>query len=453
MNQITEDVFEQSKRSHKKERKNDNLKKKKGKLKKLLVLLAIFIMNGLGFMNAVYATSIDSANLYAVGDCGSLLKYKGAVVKVSYIQYSNNGMDYPAYCMDKTKPGAETGSYTVSIQEAIKDVGLWRRVINGYPYKTLEELGVASKEEAFTATKQAIYCYIHGNNPQDYEGIGEAGQRTLQAMNRIINHANNSQETKISSTLQIRNLENEWKQDEMDKQYASKVFEVKANGTIKNYSIQITKENAPNMGGIKLTDMQNKEKSLFAPNEKFKVLVPLKNMTETGAFKLTVEGEVQTKPVLYGRAPNSNYQDYALTALTYEDGTGEKSDEYPKNETEIIILKKDEKTKEKLENTEFQLLDENKKVVYADLKTDKEGKIQIKHLIPGKYYIKETKAKEGYELYDQLIELQVSLHEQYTVTIHNNKQEKPKIEINKKVKNKEVSAMTTTRKILPVTGM
>ena len=80
------------------------MKKKKSKLKKIFIILTIFIMNGLGFMNAVYATSVNSADLYAVGDCGELLKYKGGVVKVSYVQYSHDGVDYPAYCMDKTKP-------------------------------------------------------------------------------------------------------------------------------------------------------------------------------------------------------------------------------------------------------------------------------------------------------------------------------------------------------------
>lgn len=421
-------------------------------MKKILMILAIFIINGLGFMNAVYATSIQSANLYAVEDCGTLLKYKGAIVKVSYIQYSHNGVNYPAYCMDKTKPGAETGSYAVSVQEAINDVGLWRRIINGYPYKTIKQLGVANEKEAFTATKQAIYCYIHGNNPQDYEGIGKAGERTLDAMYKIINNANQSNETKISSTIQINKIQNEWKQDEIDKQYVSKVFDVTANATIKNYKITLTKENAQNIGGIKLTDMQNKERNEFDPNEKFKILIPLKNMTEAGTFKLTVEGQVQTKPVLYGRAPNSSYQDYALTTGTYEDGTGEKKDEYPENETKIIILKKDEKTKEKLENTEFELLDENKKVIYSDLKTNKDGKIEIKHLIPGKYYLRETKAKEGYKIYDELIDLQIALHEQFTVTVNNNKEEKPKIEVDKKVKNKEVNSTTKTRKVLPVTG-
>ena len=102
---------------------------------------------------------------------GNLLKYKGTTVKVSYIVYENDGIQYPAYCMDKTKPGAETGEYVVNIYNAINDVKLWRYVINGYPYKSIEELGVANSKEAFTATKQAIYCYIHGNNRWDYTGI------------------------------------------------------------------------------------------------------------------------------------------------------------------------------------------------------------------------------------------------------------------------------------------
>lgn len=345
--------------------------------------------------------------------------------------------------------GVETDSYSVSVQEAIKDVGLWRRIINGYPYKSIEELGVANKEEAFTATKQAVYCYIHGNNPGDYEGIGEAGARTLNAMYKIIDSANHSEETKMSSTIEINKETNEWKQDEIEKQYVSKVFYVTANATIKDYTIEIKKEKAENIGGIKVTNMQNEERQQFSANEKFKVLVPIKNMTETGSFRLTVEGKVQTKPILYGVAPDSVHQDYALTAATYEDGRGEKSDEYPENETKIIIIKEDEETKERLENTEFELLDENKKVVYSDLKTDKEGKIQINHVIPGKYYLRETQAREFYKLYEEPIELQVALHEQYTITVSNKQEEKPKIEIDKKTKSKEVNART----MLPVTGM
>lgn len=435
----------------KKERKKKKLKKKKSKIKKLVIIIAILIMNGLGFMNAVYATSMQSAQLYAIGDCGALLKYKGGVVTVSYVQYTNEGINYPAYCLDKTKPGAETESYRVTIDKAINDVGLWRRIINGYPYQTIEQLGVANKEEAFTATKQAIYCYIHGNNPNDYEGIGEAGARTLNAMHQIINNANQSNETKMSSTIEIQKIQEEWKQDEIEKEYVSKVYHVKANAPLNNYKITIARENAQDIGGIKITDLQNKERNEFAPKEKFKVLVPIRAMKQTGTFQLTVEGQVQTKPVLYGLAPSNNFQDYALTTITYEDGIGQKSDEYPENETKIIILKEDEKTKQRLENTEFELLDENKKIVYADLKTDANGKIEIKHLLPGKYYLRETKAKEGYERYEEAIELQVSLHEQYTITVNNNSKEEPKVTIEKTAKSKKISASSVKK--LPVTGM
>lgn len=269
-------------------------------------------------------------------------------------------------------------------------------------------------------------------------------------MNTIIENANNSNETKVSSSIQINKFEKEWKQDEIDKNYVSKIYEVTANANIKSYKIAIYKENAQKVEDIKIVDSQNKEKGEFKANEKFKVLVPIKNMTEIGNFKLKVEGKVQTKPILYGIAPDSKYQDYALTAETYEDGSGEKSDEYPKNETKIIIVKQNQKTKEKIEGVEFELLDENKNIVYSDLKTNQEGKTEINYLIPGKYYIKETKAKEGYEIYDELIEIVITLQEQYTVTVNNTPKEKNKIEIEKNEKSKEISS--TTRKKLPVTG-
>lgn len=451
MSQITEDVYKQLRAMI--ERKNDNLKKIKNKMKKLFIILGIFFINGLVFINSVYASSMSSANLYSIEDCGQLLKYKGNIIKVSYVQYSHDGVDYPAYCMNPNKPGVETQSYSVSVQEAVNDVGLWRRVINGYPYKTIEELGVVNKEEAFVATKQAIYCYLYGNSIDDYEAIGEAGERTLRAMRMIIDNANNSKETKLSSSIEIQEITNEWVQDKIDNQYASKTYKVTANTQLKDYQITITKENGEQIQGIKVTNEQNQEMTQFSPNENFKVLVPIKDMTKEGSFKLTVRGQVKTKPVLYGVAPDSSYQDYALTTASYEDGTGEKTSQYPENETKIIIIKEDEKTKERLENTEFELLDENRQVVYSDLKTDKDGKIEINHLIPGKYYLRETKAKEGYEIYEDLIELKVGLHEQYTVTVKNNQEEKPKIEIEKKQKSKTVSSSTVKREKLPVTGM
>ena len=154
------------------------MKKIKNKINKICLILCVLILNTLIFMNSSQATQINTAQIYEVNDCGQLLKYKGSIVIVKYVQYDNEGVSYPAYCLDKTKQGAEGSGYSVSVDKAITDVGLWRVLINGYPYKTIEELGVANKEEAFTATKQAVYCAIYDRDPNTYIATDEIGERT-----------------------------------------------------------------------------------------------------------------------------------------------------------------------------------------------------------------------------------------------------------------------------------
>ncbi len=417
------------------------------KLKKLFiitgVIFIILVLQFCVFYNSVVATQLDSANIYMVGDCGSLLRYKGVEVKVSYVQYTYEGVNYPAYCLDKTKPGAENGAYTVSVNSMIQDVGLWRRIINGYPYKSIEELGVANKEEAFTATKQAIYCYIHGNNPADYTPIGEAGERTLRAMHQIIAQAQSSSETKISNYIELKDEDVNWKVDDIEKNYISKVFSILSDAQIQDYSIYF-QENT--IDGIKITNLQNTLKNEFQPDEKFKILIPIESLKEKGEFRILANAKVKTKPVLYGTAPDSGLQDYALTAATYEDGVGEISLQYPKNETEIIVIKQDEESNERLKNVEFALLNENKEMIRQSLLTNEEGKIQISNLLPGKYYLKEVNTSLGYIPTEELIELEVAWNDSLTVTVYNQKEKKPEIKTEKKETVKQV-------KKLPVTGM
>lgn len=143
----------------------------------------------------------------------------------------------------------------------VTDVGLWRRIINGYPYKTVEELGCANQYEAFAATKQAIYCYIHGNNPDLYEGIGEAGARTLNALKMIVTNAQNSTETKLETSIKIDKTKSTWEQDKIDKKYVSKTYSVNANADFIKYKISISKEGETQLPeGIKITNTKNEEK-------------------------------------------------------------------------------------------------------------------------------------------------------------------------------------------------
>ncbi len=154
--------------------------------------------------------------------------------------------------------------------------------------------------------------------------------------------------------------------------------------------------------------------------------------------------------MLYGTAPDASYQDYALTAATYEDAKGISEDKFYKNETKVKIIKQDADTKERLTNVEFNILDSNKNVIYANLKTDLNGEIEITNLVPGKYYIQEMSTKEGYILNNEQFELIVGFNEELTITVDNSfKKEEEKPKITKAVSSHKVENI----KKLPVTGM
>lgn len=400
--------------------------------------------------NSVQAVNVNSANIVSGGDCGSLLIYKGIYIKTYYAYYTKDGLNYPAYCLDKTKHGVNNElEYSVSIQSAISDVKLWRIIINGYPYKTVEQLGCYNKEEAFSATKQAIYCYIHGNDPNGYTGIGEAGNRTVRAIKQILADSEKCTETQISNNISIIKEQEKFDVDGKEKNYVSKIYSIKAGTTISNYKVQLSKVKEELPEGIKITDINNNEKTEFSQNEKFKILIPIKNLTKDSNFNIEIQTKINNKPILYGKAPDTSYQDYALTSATYEDATGKTEDKFYKNETKIRIIKQDAETKERLENVEFNILDSNKKIIYANLKTNSKGEIEISNLVPGKYYIQEVKTIDGYELNDEVFEFNVNLNEEFTITVDNLFKE----EKERKTTKQEKSYKVENVKKLPVTGM
>ncbi len=329
---------------------------------------------------------------------------------------------------------------------------LWRYVINGYPYKTLEELGCANKEEAFTATKQAIYCYIHGNRVEDYSPIGEAGERTLNALKQIVLNASQSTETQISNIITIKRLDDYFTVDKQFPEYVSKTYKIEADGQIEDYTINLSSENSNILDSIKITDLNSNEKNTFSQKESFKILIPIKAMSTDGNFTIKVNTRIKSKPVFYGAAENSNYQDYALTAETYEETIQNITEDYTKNETKIKLIKKDKETNERISNVEFSIYNSKKEILYSNLKTDENGEFILENLVPGTYYIKETKTKDGYVLYDEFIKVDVNYNETITITLNNSKEEKPIIETtNDKIEysNQE----KTIVKKLPVTGM
>lgn len=425
--------------------------------KKLISIISIIvILIGLIPISSKAVVPIDTAYIYANKKTEGLLIWKGLKIHTHLAVYKKDGKEYPAYCMNRELPGVEIGrSQTVDVKKLVNNVMVWRAIINGYPYKSISKLGCNTEEEAYLATKQAVYCMLTNRDVNEYSAIGEAGERTLNALKTIVNNARNSNQTKVSSELTVNEQEKLWKIDNLDSSYISKTFLVTANTSMSKYTVNVKNLN---IEGYKLVDQNNKEKTEFSNSEKFKILIPIQEVKQDGNFSIEVSAQVATKPVFYGESRDSGLQSYALTGYTYEEGTGSKKVYYTKNETKIIITKTDDKTGKKLEGVEFELLDKNQNKIYTEITTNKDGIATIDNLLPGIYYIRETKTLEGYQLYSKLIKVELELNEETTVNVINSEKEpeiykeEKKTELAVKEKKSNIKVKETGPK-LPKTGM
>lgn len=425
--------------------------------KRLISIISIIvILIGLIPISSKAVVPIDTAYIYANKKTEGLLMWKGLKIHTHLAVYKKEGKEYPAYCMNRELPGVEIGRpQTVDVKQLVNNVMVWRAIINGYPYKSISELGCNTEEEAYLATKQAVYCMLTNRDVNEYSAIGEAGERTLNALKTIVNNARNSNQTKVSSELTVNEQEKLWKIDNLDSSYISKTFSVTANASMSKYTVNVKNLN---IDGYKLVDQNNKEKTEFSNSEKFKILIPIQEVKQDGNFSIEVSAQVATKPVFYGESRDSGLQSYALTGYTYEDGTGSKKVYYTKNETKIIITKIDDKTGKKLEGVEFELLDKDQNKIYTEITTNKDGIATIDNLLPGIYYIRETKTLEGYQLYSKLIKVELELNEETTVNVINSEKEpeiykeEKKTELAVKEEKSSIKVKETAPK-LPKTGM
>lgn len=389
------------------------------KLMKIIsLILVIAISNIVLLINTVQAVEEGGQiTIYTKGYFDRIIKKDGIIIKTAHAVYQENGTEHPVYCLDRELHGVGDyiATYDVTNQGKLTDLGLWRVIINGYPYKTPEQLGATDEQEAYTATKQAIYCYIYNTRIEQYSAIGDEGVRVINAINTILENAKNSTEDFNNTNIEIFQSE-KWEVDKTEEKYVSKQYEIKSNINISKYILNL--ENQPK--GTKITNLENQEKSEFNSNEKFKILIPIDSLEESGEFKVKIQTQMETKPIFFGKAPNGDLQDYALTAFSYEDVDTELLQKYQENGTKIIIQKQDEETEEPLKKAKFEILDENQKVIRV-VETNENGQIILDKLIPGTYYIREVKAPDGYTLDMELQQIDINLNEEITLKVDNSK--------------------------------
>ena len=404
-------------------------------------ILAIFMLSII-LTNSVFAA--ETLNVKAIKECPVLLQYGNIKIGTTLAKVNINDKEYPVYCLDVSKPGVAIGKlpeYNVTLKDTIKNQEVYRAIINGYPYKTIEELGVKTEEEAFTATKQAVYSMLYNRNVDEYSAINtEAGHRTYNAYRNIVLAARGSNKVYENAKFELK-ADKEWKKDEENK-YLYKNVEVNAN-LKSNFDIKLEGDKN-NIFKLEKEQIVGKEKD--NKKEKYILKIDLKDINKFNILgkeifknlKLTATAEVETNPVYLGKEETGTRQDYAISGVRFK-GKEERSlnIDIPKNETKIKIVKISKEEDKKLENVKFELFDKENKSLGIKT-TNKNGEIIYENLIPGKYYLKEIEAKEGYNKLNDLVEIEVKYGEEKEVKVNN---EKIKIIVNNK---KEVKKLPKT---------
>ncbi len=423
------------------------------KLKKIIYILMIIIMVLTSFSVCFTQNKVTAAvalneeiNLKSEGNL-ERCKYEGEPILVEVVYYEKDGKKYPAYGLDRTKISVTADDpYSVNVDSLITNQRVWRAIINGYPFKTPRELG-CGRMEAYFATKIAVYDAFYNFDLDKFTEnvIGDGSNtETIQAIKNIIQAARNPEQTKIVAKLNIKEENKDWQVDSLNNNYVSKTYTVTASAPNENYKVSIT---GKNIKTFKITDLNNNSKTTFSPNEKFKILLPIADLQTSGEFNINLTSSLKTYPIYHAKSSNNSYEDFALTVGEYETVNTSYKQTYEKNKTKIKILKQDGDTGNPLQDAVFNLLDQNRSIIYSDLTTNEKGIIEIPYLMPGLYYLEEAIAPNGYYGYEQLIEININLQDEVEITVDNFKEEGEK-QVPKEPNKKHY---TPTKK-LPTTG-
>lgn len=384
-------------------------------MKKILSISIILLI----IINAFYSSYAftGTKEISLVKWCENYFTYKGQTTYVPYVGYSNEGNILPAYCVNPNVPGVGSdgvNSYNVTVNGKITNEAVWKVLINSYPYKSLSELGAQNEEEVFYATKIAVYTVLENRNPEDYEPIDtDEARRVYQVYLKILNLAQNSSEVLTNNDKISIVAENDWK---IEDNYLSKTYSL--NSVIKNGKFNIELQgNLPE--GSKLVDESNNEKTEFSLNENFKIIVPIEKIDTIYEFSLKATSTLKTYPIYFGKATIEGKQDYALVGETTETLTCSLSDKTIKNTTKIRIIKKEYGSEKRLAGVKFNLLDSNKNIIYENLVSDDAGEVELTKLLPGRYFVQEIETLDGYNLYTDLIEVNITLNEEVDVVVNN----------------------------------
>ena len=313
---------------------------------RLISLLLTFIVI-LGMIPSVASAAstpeeaLGEVNIYSGGYSMKYLAVNGRVQTQSYTYflYSNSAgevQEIPAYCVTpnqygvpQTVPEGESIEYLA--EEKASDPKVVGLIANMYPHRSLEELGLDNKYQAFYAGKIALWCYLI---PEwDIRSVTVApgltgseraiGEKLLDAATRIYtqgmtwDHVDEPQITVTPDREQAYPITID------GEEYLQQIFTVTSDTWVVNHLIDVAFQSSSKVPvGTRITDMEGRDLTQLEVSNtgngysgQFKVLYPAASVEgQSGSVQLTLSADGYQDAVFYALCQEvdeyGNLQDY-----------------------------------------------------------------------------------------------------------------------------------------------
>ena len=337
-----------------------------------------------------------------------------------YVDAKGQLKEVPAYCVN---PNIKGVPQTVGVGESIKYLANERSsdpkvvgiISNGYPHRSLGELKLDNKYQAYYATKMALWCYLLPNwNIANLKVAPSLTGSELDIGNRILAAAKDiyKRGTTYNYMLEPRMTATPDKSAAYSvtvdgKQYKQQVFTIWSETWVYDYDVAVSFADPGSVPqGTRIVDENDQDITAVTTKwtgdgygGKFKVLYPADSIEgESGSVQLSLTADVAQYAAMYAvcqeKDKYGNLQNYIcdldnsrhmeLAAVSSYTGGGEPDPE----ETALKIVKLEEGTKIPLEGAVFSVYDpEGRKV--GSFSTGPDGTVIIPLTLEGHYTVTE----------------------------------------------------------------
>ena len=294
-----------------------------------LLLTAVLII-GMLPLSAVAASTPEEAlgelDIYSGGYSMNYLAVNGKVQTQSYTYFlyenaQGKQQEIPAYCVNPNQYGVpqtvpEGESIRYLAEEKASDPKVVGLIANMYPHRSLEELGLDNKYQAFYAGKIALWCYLIPewdiHNVTVAPGLTGSertiGEKLLDAATRIYTQGMTWDHVDEPQITVTPDQEQAYPVTLDGEAYFQQVFTATSDTWVVNHIVNIQFQNPGDVpDGTRITDMNGQDITQLEVSNtgdgysgQFKVLYPAASVEgQSGSVQLTLSADVYRYAVYY----------------------------------------------------------------------------------------------------------------------------------------------------------